>query len=108
MINSAGPKRASRTPRLLLALVLGAVAAGGVFLYVSSLQQQTDQAQQAANKVIPRAPALVAKVNVAARSPLIADDFEVKQLPVEAAAANLLTTAPHLTGQCRETALAAR
>src|SRR6266700_1372748 len=107
MINSAGPKRASRTPRLLLALVLGAVAAGGVFLYVSSLQQQTDQAQQAANKVIPRAPALVAKVNVAARSPLVADDFEVKQLPVEAVPANIVTSPAQLSGKVLDTPIAA-
>src|SRR5437763_12494395 len=106
MINSAGPKRASRTPRLLLALVLGAVAAGGVFLYVSSLQQQADQAQQAANKVIPRSPALVAKVNVAARSPLSADDFEVKELPAEAVLTNVVTSPAQLGGKVLDTPIA--
>src|SRR5205814_4368173 len=92
MIYSACPKRGSRMPRLLLALVLGAVAAGGVFLYVSSLQQQAEVAQLAANKVIPRAPALVAKVNVAARSPLISSDFEIKELPAEALPATIVTS----------------
>src|SRR5260370_11807968 len=107
MINSAGPKRASRTPRLLLALVLGAVAAGGVFLYVSSLQQQTDVAQQAANKVIPRSPALVAKVNIAARSPLSADDFEIKQLPAEALPATIVTSPAQLNGKVLDSPIAA-
>src|SRR5712691_5739849 len=107
MINSAGPKRGSRMPRLLLALVLGAVAAGGVFLYVSSLQQQADVAQQAANKVIPRAPALVAKVNIAARSPLSADDFEVKELPAEAVPTNVVTSAGQLGGKVLDGPIAA-
>src|SRR5260370_38746778 len=99
MINSAGPKRGSRTPRLLLALVLGAVAAGGVFLYASSLQQQAEVAQLAANKVIPRAPALVAKVSIAARSPLSATDFEIKELPAEAVPANVVTSPGQLVGK---------
>src|ERR1051326_2932535 len=107
MINSAGPKRGSRTPRLLLALLLGAVAAGGVFLYVSSLQQQAEQAQLAANKVIPRSPALVAKVNIAARSPLSPDDFEVKELPAEAVPANIVTAPAQLSGKVLDTPIAA-
>src|SRR5437879_5719731 len=107
MINSAGPKRGSRTPRLLLALVLGAVAAGGVFLYVSSLQQQADVAQLAANKVIPRSPALVAKVNIAARSPLSADDFEIKELPAEAVPANIVISPAQLSGKVLDSPIAA-
>src|SRR2546422_9975035 len=107
MINSAGPRRGSRTPRLLMALLLGAVAAGGVFLYVNSLQQQAQEAQLAANKIIPRSPALVAKVNVAARSPLSADDFEVRQLPVEAVPANVITSPTQLINKVLDTPIAA-
>jgi Flp pilus assembly protein CpaB len=108
MINSAGPKRSSRTPRLLMALVLGGVAAAGVFLYVNSVQQQAEQAQiDAANKVVKRAPALVAKVNVPARTPLNGDYFEVRQLPAEAVIASALTDPAEVGNRVLDTALAA-
>src|SRR5437870_5501757 len=90
-----------------MALLLGAVAAGGVFLYVNSLQHQAQEAQLAANKVIPLSPALGAKVNVAARSPLSADDFEVRQLPIEAVPANVITSPTQLINKVLDTPIAA-
>ena len=71
MINgSAKPGR--RGPRVVLALILGAAAAAGVYLYVGSVQQTAQQsarlaAQQAVAVTTTRARVMVAKATLPAQ-----------------------------------------
>jgi pilus assembly protein CpaB len=87
--------------RLVIALTLAGVAAGGVYLYAGSLQQQvaTQQDQVALATPEPRTRVLVAKVDLPANAPLSPDLFEVKSLAPEAVAPNPITTPDQLVGK---------
>src|SRR5438309_5815755 len=82
-----------RSTRILLALVLGLAAAGGVYLYVGNVQQTAQQsarvaAQQAAASVSTRARIAVAKISIPAQAPLSPDNAELRELPTEAVQPN--------------------
>src|SRR5204863_10006070 len=85
--------------KLWSALAVVLVVSVGAVLSLSTYQRANDQAAAAANRVIPRAPSVVARVNVPAGSPLNPDDFEVKQLPAEAVPINAVTSPAQLEGK---------
>jgi Flp pilus assembly protein CpaB len=105
MINST-PKSGRRGPRLLLALALGAAAAAGVYLYVSSVQQTAQQtarlaAQQAtaAAAVTARAKVVVAKATLAAQTPLSAENVEVRDVAPDALQPNAAISLSDVQGK---------
>jgi len=104
MINRPTPRRSRRGLRLVIALALAGAAAGGVYLYASSLQEQVTTTQLAQQTVagaseVRRTPVLVARADVPANSPLSADMFELKEIPAEAVLANPATTPDQVIGK---------
>jgi pilus assembly protein CpaB len=91
-----------------MALGLASAAAGGVYLYAGSLQQEVAQHQQQTTAIAPapRAKVLVAKTNVPAKMPLSGEAFEVRELPPEAVAPNAVTSLDALTGKVAESPIA--
>src|SRR5438105_15906148 len=111
MLNGPSPRSPRRTSRLLLAILLGAAAAAGVYFYVSSLQQSAALATQTAARGAS-APAatsriVVARVTVAANSPLNPDQFELREIPPDAVAPNALTALNQLQGKVLSVPVAA-
>ncbi|MGI9148087.1 MAG: Flp pilus assembly protein CpaB [Chloroflexota bacterium] len=111
MINTT-PRPGRRGPRLLLALALGAAAAAGVYLYVSSVQQQAQAnaraaLTQASAVATSRSSVVVAKVSLAAGSPLSPDNVELRDLPAEAVQPNAITTLGDVTGKALTVPVAA-
>ncbi|MBI4491269.1 MAG: Flp pilus assembly protein CpaB [Chloroflexi bacterium] len=96
----ATPKRGLRIPRPLLALAVGGAAAIGVYMYVGSVQQ-------AASAPIPRAKVLVAKTDLAAKTTLRSDFFEVRELPREAVGPKALSGANEASGKVLAVPMAA-
>ncbi len=99
-----------RGPRVALALLLGAVAAAGVYLYVSSVQQANQQALQRAAQSgaqSSRTRVVVARTNLSAGAPLSADSFEIKEVPSEAVAPNALSSLADIQGKVLNTSVAA-
>jgi Flp pilus assembly protein CpaB len=99
-------KPVRRGPRIALAFLLGAVAAGGVYLYVSQLQAnaqvQADQAvQQAKASVVntTRAKVVVAKQTLPAQSVLTADTVEVRDVAPDAVQPNAVTSLNDVQGK---------
>lgn len=93
-------KRGSRVPRTFMALALGGAAAIGVYAYVGSVQQS-------ATTVVPRAKVLVAKTDLAARTVLAPDFFELRELPKEAVAPRALASPNELSGKVLAVPMAA-
>lgn len=102
MMNRPTPGRKRRGLRLVIALALAGAAAGGVYMYAASLQDQV-AAQQVARPAIatpqPLESVLVAKAEVPANSLLSPDLFEVKSLPSDAVAPNAVKTPDQLIGK---------
>jgi Flp pilus assembly protein CpaB len=103
---NAIPKSTRRGPRILLAILLGAAAAGGVYLYVNNVQQsaqaQTLAAIQQANAPTaassgPRA--VVAKQTLAAQTTLTPDNVEVRPVPQDAMQPNVETDLSAVVGK---------
>src|SRR5689334_21361199 len=97
MVN--GTKSGRRGPRLVLAIVLGAAAAAGVYLYVNSIQttaQQTaraaaQQASVAAAATAQRTRVVVAKTTLPAGTALTGDNVELREFSPDAVQPNAAT-----------------
>src|SRR5947209_3532646 len=105
-------KPARRGPRILLALLLGAAAAGGVYLYVGNIQQSAQQAtrqavQQAQNVPVARAKVMVAKQTLAAQTALTADNVELREVPSDAVQPNAVTSLGEVQGRALTVPVAA-
>lgn len=92
----SGPRSVRRGPRLLLALVLGAAAAAGVYLYVGNIQQTAQQnarqaAQAAASQPVTRTKVMVAKSSLAAQTVLTPDNVELREVANDAVQPNAAT-----------------
>ena len=105
MINSS-PKPGRRGPRLALAIALGVAAAAGVFMYVSSVQQQAQQSArlavqqaQAATASSTRAKVVTAKQTLSAGAALTADNVELRDVPPDAVQPTAFTTLNDVQGK---------
>src|SRR6185437_1081416 len=100
------PRSTRRGPRILLAILLGFAAAGGVYLYVSNVQQtaqaqtqaalQANQAAAAANANASKA--VVAKTTLSAQTTLTADNVELRTVAPDAMQPNVETTLNDVLG----------
>src|SRR5579859_4042699 len=83
-MNQGSSRGGGRAPRLLLALLLGAAAAVGVFLYINSVQESARQEAERARlaAITDTGTVLVANKNVPAQVPLTTAMFDVKEIPV--------------------------
>jgi Flp pilus assembly protein CpaB len=106
---SSFQKPMRRGPRIVLAVLLASVAAGGVWLYVNNLEQAAavsaaQAAQQArvaaaAAATTGRAKVLVAKQTLAAQTALTADNVEVRDVSQDAVQPNALTSLNDVLGK---------
>ena len=95
-------KTTRRGPRILLALLLGAAAAGGVYLYVNQVQTNA----QAVASAVPT-PAttsrpttvVTAKQNLAAQTALTADNVEMRAVAPDSLQPNALTNLSDALGK---------
>jgi pilus assembly protein CpaB len=110
------PKRSRRGMRMVVALGLATLAAGGVFLYASTVQRQLTQQQLEAQQLQlaaaapsepPRAAVVIARSDLSAGSSLSADAFEVRQLPQNAVTANAVTSLDAIVGKMLNSPMAA-
>lgn len=107
MINNNSPRPGRRGPRLLLAMLLGAAAALGVFMYANSLQAQAQQNQRAAVQAASAAQAaqgnrtrvVVAKQTLAAGTALTADNVELHDFAADAVQPNAATALTDVEGK---------
>ena len=107
-MSTYNPKRGRRGLRLVIALALATTAAGGVFVYASSVQRQVAQQQASANPTqTPHASVVVARADLQARVPLDPDAFELRDLPADAVAANAVTSLDGLSGKVLSAPIAA-
>src|SRR3954452_25133516 len=111
MINGS-PKAGRRGPRLILALVLGAAAAIGVYVYVNSVQQTAQQtarvaAQQATVNASVRTRVVVAKSSLPAQAALTPDNVELRDVASDALQPNAAITMNEVTCKMLLVAVAA-
>src|SRR6267143_578743 len=109
---NASPKSGRRGPRIVLALLLGAAAAAGVYMYVSSVQQTAQQsaraaAQQAVAATTSRAKVLVAKATLPAQTALTTDNVEVKDVASDAVQPNAAAALADIQGKALTVPVAA-
>jgi Flp pilus assembly protein CpaB len=93
-------------------LFLGAAAAAGVYMYVSSVQQTAQQsarvaAQQAAAATTARARVLVAKATLPAQTALTTDNVEVKDVATDAVQPNAAASLADVQGKALTVPVAA-
>jgi Flp pilus assembly protein CpaB len=104
MINGS-PKAGRRGPRIVLALVLGAAAALGVYIYVSNVQlaaQQSARAaaqQAAASAVVRSSRVVVARTTLPAQAALTPENVELRDVAADAIQPNALTALSDVTGK---------
>jgi Flp pilus assembly protein CpaB len=96
----------------VLALVLGAAAAAGVYLYVTSIQQQAQASarvatQQATAAAANRTRVVIAKISLAAQTPLTAENVEIRETPQEYVQPNAATSMSEITGKALTVPVAA-
>jgi Flp pilus assembly protein CpaB len=105
---TSGPGAARRAPRIMLALLLASLAAGGVWLYINNVEQAAAQsaalaAQQAraAAAAVPtnRAKVVVATQTLAAQTPLTADNVALKDVTSDALQPNAVITLSDALGK---------
>jgi Flp pilus assembly protein CpaB len=86
---------------MILALLLGGIAAALVYSYVTSVQKQAALAsvQPPTPTPVPRGRVLVARTDLPARTLLNADLVELRELPLEALAPKALTSTSDLVGK---------
>jgi Flp pilus assembly protein CpaB len=106
------PKRSRRGLRLVVALALAGVAAGGVYLYSSAAQRQVAQAEQRQASDVsatqtPRVSVVVAHVDVQARTTLTTDLFELRDVAADAVTGSAVTSLDAITGKVLDGPLAA-
>ena len=101
MMKPPTPKRRRGVPRMILALILGGIAAALVYSYVASVQRQAALAsvQPPTPTPVPRGRVLVARTDLPARTLLNADLVESRELPLEALAPKALTSTSDLVGK---------
>src|SRR5712691_7882951 len=109
---NASPKPGRRGPRIVLALILGAAAAAGVYLYVGNVQQTAQQsARQAATLAAAantsRARVIVAKATLPAQSALTTDNVEVKDVSTDAVQPNAAASLSDIQGKALTVPVAA-
>src|ERR671933_120438 len=118
MINGGPKSTGRRGPRLILAIVLGAAAAAGVYLYVGNVQQtaqqaaraaaqQQQQAAAAAATTASRSRVVVAKLTLPAQTVLTPDNAEVREVGTDAVQPNAATTMPDVQGKALTVPVAA-
>jgi Flp pilus assembly protein CpaB len=103
------PKRSRRGLRLFGALALATVAAGGVFVYASSVQRQVAQQQEQVRQQLQQASAeptqialvsvVVARVDLQARTRLTPDAFELRDLAADAVTSNAVKSLDAVAGK---------
>src|SRR6266852_1933669 len=99
------PKRSRRGLRMVIALALATTAAGGVFIYASSVQRQVAQQPQVRQEasVEPTQTTLVsvvvAHVDLQAKTRLTPDAFELRDLPAGAVSSNALKSLDAVAGK---------
>jgi len=109
------PKRSRRGLRLVVALALATAAAGGVFVYASSVQRQVAQQQQILQQQqaiadptqTPRVSVVVAHTDLPGRTPLTPDAFELRDLPADAVTSGAVTSLGAVTGKVLNAPIAA-
>ena len=109
---NASPKPGRRGPRIVLALILGAAAAVGVYMYVSSVQQTAQQsarvaAQQAVAATTSRARVIVAKATLPAQTALTTDNVEVRDVATDAVQPNAAASLADVQGKALTVPVAA-
>src|SRR5712691_4656285 len=98
------PKRSRRGLRLVIALALATTAAGGVFVYGSSMQRQAAQ-QPVRQEASPEPTQLalisvvVARVDLPAKTRLAPDAFELRDLSADAVVNNALKSLDAIAGK---------
>ena len=100
------PKRGRRGLRLVVALALATTAAGGVFVYASSVQRKAAQQQQQLRQEVsadptqtPLVSVLVAHVDLQPKTRLTPDAFELRELPADAVASNAVKSLEAVAGK---------
>src|SRR5579864_4719621 len=100
------PKSGRRGPRILLALLLGAAAAAGVYLYIGNVQQSAQEAArqsvvqaQAAALSPSKVKAVVAKQPLSAGTALTPDNVAVTDTPADALQPNAATSIADVQGK---------
>ncbi len=96
-----------RGPRILLALLLGAAAAAGVYLYIGSVQQSAQnaarqsvqQSQAAAAASTNRVKVVVAKQTLPSGTALSADNVELKDVTADAMQPSAATSLTDVQGK---------
>src|SRR5437899_11039873 len=113
-MSAYSPKRSRRGLRLVVVLALAGTAAGGVYVYSSSVQRQVTQQQQrleqdasASPTMTPHVSVLVARSDLSARNPLSPDAFELRDLPSEAVASAAVTSLDAIAGKVLDAPIAA-
>src|SRR5712691_6444664 len=108
------PKRSRRGLRLVVALALATTAAGGVFVYASSVQRQAAQQQQQIHQEAsadptqtPLVSVVVAHVDLQAKTRLTPDAFELRELPADAVTSNALKSLDAVAGKVLNAPMAA-
>jgi Flp pilus assembly protein CpaB len=107
------PKRSRRGLRMVIALALATTAAGGVFIYASSVQRQVAQQPQVRQEasVEPTQTTLVsvvvAHVDLQAKTRLTPDAFELRDLPAGAVSSNALKSLDAVAGKVLNAPMAA-
>ncbi|HEY1297271.1 MAG TPA: Flp pilus assembly protein CpaB, partial [Chloroflexota bacterium] len=99
-------KSSRRGPRILLAFLLAAAAAGGVYLYVSNIQAtaqvnvaNAQQQQQLAAAAASRARVVTAKQTLAAQTQLTNDNVELRDTLQDAIQPNAATSLTDVVGK---------
>jgi Flp pilus assembly protein CpaB len=116
-MSTYNPKRSRRGVRLVVALVLAATAAGGVYLYASSMQRQVTQQQArpqpdasvapTENPPVPVISVVVAHTDLQAKTPLGSDAFELREVPADRVATNAVKSLEAVSGKMLNAPLAA-
>ena len=103
-----------RGPRILLALMLAGVAAGGVWLYINNVEQAAAQtaaqaAQQARTAAVTttRSKVVVAKQTIAAQTALTNDNIELRDVNSDALQPNAVTALNDALGKALSLPVAA-
>src|SRR5579872_2452977 len=102
---SVNQKTGRRGPRLLLAVLVGAAAAAGVYLYVGTVQQTAQANAQAlareasAAAATPHTKVVVAKQTLSAQTALTSDNVELRDVTQDAVQPNAATSMADVQGK---------
>jgi Flp pilus assembly protein CpaB len=95
-----------RGPRIILALLLASLAAAGVWMYITNVEQtaaasaaQAQQQARAAAATTGRSKVVVAKQTIAASAPLTADNVELRDVTQDALQPNAIQSLGDVLGK---------